>query len=212
MFERRQEPRAQAVFKSAYVQTSDGLEFVTLRNISDSGLCFDSWPGAAEGDEVEFCIDSNGLRKGTVRWVKGGLCGINSTELSPSQWGSQMFPSRSVRLPLSVPAQLYLHGRSAAATLHNLSIRGACIRSEAALVRGQLVSLQIANACFERADVRWERHGLFGLRFADPVHPSVFRDLVSRLQKQPASHTDAVPAFSCTAKNTQDYQRLTGVK
>ncbi len=187
MLERREEPRARSMFKSAYIRTESGLQFVTLRNISDSGVCLDAWAGVAEGDDVEFCIDSSGLKKGTVRWVKGALCGISSSGLDPWQCGAQAFPPRSVRLPLSVPAQIYVNGRAEQVALQNLSIRGACFRSSIALVPGQLVSLRMAEVCFERANIRWVQDGLFGLRFADPVHPAIFRNLVARLQTLPGT-------------------------
>jgi hypothetical protein len=185
MLERRLEPRAKSVFRSAYVQTKAGLQFVTLRNISESGVCLDSCPGVAEGDEIDFCIDSTGLRKGTVRWVGDGLCGIvlHSGELPDP--AHQDRRARSVRLPLSVGVQLFVKGRAEQATLRNISIRGACINGRNELTPGQLVSLSICGFHFELATVRWVKQGLFGLRFADPIYPGLFRELVAKVQQVP---------------------------
>jgi hypothetical protein len=187
MLERRQHARERSVFRSAYVRNQAGLQFVTLRNISDSGVCFDAFSGVAEGDEIEFCIDSTGVKKGAVRWVKGGLCGIvthggNQEDLEPRH-----FPLRSVRLPLLVAVQLYVEGRGEEALLRNISIRGACISSRSELSPGQLVSLGICGFHFELATVRWVKQGLFGLRFANPIHPGLFRELVAKVQEGPGA-------------------------
>ena len=82
--------------KSAYVCTESGLRFLTLRNISDSGVCLDSWPGVTEGDDIEFCIDSGGIKKGKVSWVKDGLCGIGVAECDASLFDPQCLPPRAV--------------------------------------------------------------------------------------------------------------------
>lgn len=185
MIERRQEPRAKSVFRSAYVRTNTGLQFVTLRNISESGVCIDAYPGVVEGEEIDFCIDSTGLREGVVRWVRDGLCGIVISSEGDQKAFHAKYPPRSVRLPLSVAVQLYIGGRGEEAILRNISIRGACISGRHDPTPGQIVSLTICGFHFELASVRWARQGLFGLRFKEPVHPAVFRELVTKIQQAP---------------------------
>jgi len=199
MLERRQEPRASSVFKSAYVRTESGLQFVTLRNISGSGVCLDAFPGASVGDEIEFCIDATGPKVGTIRWVKDGLCGVVTSVSDNSEIAEQRFPPRSVRLPLSLEVKLFVDGNLKQATLHNISIRGACISSVSNLITGQLVSLEIAGFCLELASVRWVNHGLFGLRFAKPIHPAVFRDLVVKMQQVSGCGVSAHQDMNCAA-------------
>lgn len=196
MHERRQEPRARSMFKSAYVRTSSGLEFVTLRNQSDSGLCLDAFRGVSEGEEIEFCIDDTGPRTGKVRWVKDGLCGIATDVSNAADGATQLFPHRSVRLPISVEVVLYVNGRQQPATLHNISIRGACISSPSSFASGQLISLEIGGFCFELASIRWSRHGLFGLRFAEAIHPSRFRRLIERIQTSHIQQCDEAARLS----------------
>lgn len=190
MHERRQEPRARSVFKSAYVRTASGLEFVTLRNLSESGLCLDAISGVSEGDEIEFCIDDTGPRTGKIRWIKDGMCGVVANASSLADGSGALFPHRSVRLPLSVKVALYVNGNRQAATLHNISIRGACISSPGNLVPGQLISLEIGDFSFELASIRWARHGLFGLRFAEAIHPARFRMLIEQIQKSHNQESD----------------------
>ncbi|QDH33917.1 PilZ domain-containing protein [Porphyrobacter sp. YT40] len=191
MIERRQEPRAKSVFKSAYVRTEAGIQFVTLRNISESGVCIDAFPGVAEGQEIDFCFDSNAMHRGVVRWVGDGLCGLSTDGNGQAEVIHLMFPPRSVRLPLSVGVQLYVDGQREQAILHNISIRGACISSRRTPAPGQLVSLGICGVHFELATVRWVRDSLFGMRFTHPVHPVVFRDLVTKIQQTSEAVLDA---------------------
>lgn len=195
MLDRRHEPRATSTFKSAYVRTQSGLFYVTLRNVSDSGVCLDAYPGAAEGDEIQYCFDSAGPRTGVVKWVKDGRFGVSAEADSLANGSPQIFPPRSVRLPLSFSAHLFVNGRQEAVTISNLSIRGACISSPYEFRAGQLVSLKIADRCFELATIRWARQGCAGVRFAEPMHPGEFRNLVERLQQPTVhSHPHASPA------------------
>lgn len=201
MLDRRHEPRATSTFKSAYVRTQTGLFYVTLRNVSDSGVCLDAYPGAAEGDEIQYCFDSAGPRTGVVKWVKDGRFGVSAEPDSLVNVTPQIFPPRSVRLPLSFSANLFVCGRQEDAMISNLSIRGACISSPYKFQAGQLVSLKIAGRCFELATIRWARQGCAGVRFAEPMHPGEFRNLVERLQQpQDQSRSPArsaqIPALS----------------
>jgi hypothetical protein len=196
MIERRQEPRAQSVFRSAYVRTHAGLQFVTLRNISECGVCIDAFPGVVEGEEIDLCIDSAGLRQGMVRWITDGLCGIVFTSEGQQEVHHPQYRPRSVRLPLSVGVQLYIDGRGNEAILRNISIRGACISSRSDPATGQLVSLSICGFHFELATVRWVQQGLFGLRFSQPIHPATFRELVIKIQQSPEIVLDPPRALS----------------
>lgn len=201
MLDRRHEPRATSTFKSAYVQTQSGLFYVTLRNVSDSGVCLDAYPGAAEGDEIQYCFDSTGPRTGVVKWVKDGRFGVSTEPDSFVNGTPQNFPPRSVRLPLSFAASLFINGHQEGVMISNLSIRGACINSPYKLQAGQLVSLKIADRCFELATIRWARQGCAGVRFAEPMHPGEFRNLVEKLQSpkvqtRPFASAAQVPAVS----------------
>lgn len=185
MRDRRNEPRKISTFKSAYVRTEQGLHFVTLRNISDSGICLDTYPGVAEGQQIEYCIDSAGPRTGIVRWVHDGRFGVSADAAESPAIDLAAYPARSVRIPLSFSAHLFVGGRQEQVIIHNLSIRGTCISSLPGFEPGQLVSVKIADTVFELASIRWVAQGRAGVRFAAPIHPAAFRDLVARLQ-QPA--------------------------
>ena len=199
MLERRQEPRARSIFKSAYVRAKGVLQFVTLRNISDYGVCIDAYPGVSQGDEIEVFIDSAGPKKGSVRWIKDGLCGVVTADNDAEGTTPQVLPPRPIRLPLSVEVTAHVAGRREQATLHNISIRGACINSASRFEQGQLISLEILDLCFELASVRWVKDQLFGLRFAKPIHPAAFRELVAKIQHRPDQKERASRWLGCAA-------------
>lgn len=85
MLDRRQESRTISTFRNAYVRTIKGLHFVTLRNISDTGICLDGYTGVFAGEPIEYCCDSKGLRRGVVKWVKGSVFGISAEPRKPDE-------------------------------------------------------------------------------------------------------------------------------
>lgn len=190
MVERRNERRAISMFKSAYVRRGGELHFVTLRNISESGICFDAFPGVEVGSEIEFCFDSADLKTGVVKWVRDGRIGVSvgSGAFSlPQQNGKR---PRAVRLPLSLKARIYVEGQCSEVAVHNLSLRGICIDNVFGMRIGQLVSIQLGDRSFELAAVRWLNTERAGICFAEPIVLREFRALVGRLQnlqENPAS-------------------------
>lgn len=182
MHDRRKEQRVVSMFKGAYVRNNDGLHFVTLRNISETGLCFDAFPGVEVGAEVEFCFDSAAPKTGVVRWVRDGRFGVSMLSdgsLLPHEMGPR---PRAVRLPLSINARVHIDGRCSHVTVHNLSLRGICVDHVSGMRVGQLLSIEVGGHSFELATIRWHRAGRVGIRLAKPIQLQQFRDLVKRLQ------------------------------
>lgn len=177
------------MFKGAYVRRSSELHFVTLRNISDTGLCFDAFPGVEVDAEVTFCFDSTAPQNGVVKWVKDGRFGVSAlsdVSLLPHQMGPR---PRAVRLPLSITARVYVEGRCSEVAVHNLSMRGICVDHVFGMRVGQLVSIEVGGHCFELATIRWHDAGRVGICLSEPVQFRQFSDLVKRLQEQ-RSHTE----------------------
>jgi hypothetical protein len=171
------------MFKGAYVRNKDELHFVTLRNISESGLCFDVFPGVEVGAEIEFCFDSVEPKTGVVKWVQDGRFGVNVPEgslLLPHQTGAR---PRTVRVPLSVKARVYIDGQRTEVSVHNLSLRGFCVDHVTGMRVGQLISIELGGHSFALATVRWLRNNRAGICLAEPVQFAQFRELVNRLQE-----------------------------
>lgn len=183
MIDWRRNGRAIAIFKSADVKASDGIHFVTVRNISEVGACLEAYPGVAQGDHIEFCFDSAGLRKGVVAWVGAGRFGVRAEPIDAAQKTFSLPHSpRSVRLPLSLGVKVFIEGRKAQGALRDLSMRGTCISGINGLMRGQLLTIEIGSRSFEQATVRWVDQGRAGVLFVKPMSPADFREFVDSLQ------------------------------
>lgn len=207
MNERRKEQRVISTFKSAYVKANNGLHFVTLRNISDSGVCFDAYPGVAVGDEIEFCFDSAPLRQGAVKWHENGRFGVSAEpSIVEAESARRAHPSRAVRLPLAFQAQLFTGRGSSIVTAHNLSMRGACIDCTDELQRGQLVSLQFGGLSFELACVRWFDGVQAGISFASPIPRTTFAQLIDKLQNRSLAQSTDQRAFDRVARSETDME------
>lgn len=179
------------MFKGAYVRSNGQLHFVTLRNISESGICFDEFPGVEVGAEVTFCFDSAEPKTGVVKWVQNGRFGVSALtdgSLLAAQMGRR---PRAVRLPLSITARVYVEGRCSEVAVHNISLRGICVDHVFGMHVGQLVTIEVCGHSFELATIRWHRVGRVGICLAEPVQFRQFRELVKQLQDQNAG---AVPA------------------
>lgn len=184
MHDRRKEQRAVSMFKGAYVTSNGKLHFVTLRNISETGICFDAFPGVEVGAEVDFCFGSAEPKTGVVKWVQDGCFGVST--LSDGSLLSYHMDrrTRAVRLPLSITARVYVEGRCSEVAVHNLSLRGICVDQVFGMRVGQLVSIVVGGHSFELATIRWQGAGRVGICLAAPVQFRQFRELVRRLQEQ----------------------------
>jgi len=182
--ERRSEKRSIATFKSAYIEHNDRLRYVTLRDISTSGVCFSGLDNTlTEGDDIKFTIDDTGPRHGSVIWVKDDKFGVKSHEGNEFEAPRMVFRRpRSVRLPLSGEAKVFAGSQSLRTLLHNLSLRGTCVTNERNLRPGQLVSLEVGGNCFELATVKWVVEDRAGICFAQPLQALQFNHLLDRLQ------------------------------
>jgi hypothetical protein len=184
MIERRKEQRVISTFKSAYVKCASGIHYVTLRNLSPSGICFDSYPGVEVGDEIEFCLNCGQVQRGTVKWVANGRFGVIAETSTVIGFEYDNLRPRSVRLPLIAKAELFTNGEYAQVNIYNLSLRGTCIDAVCGLSVGHLVSIRIGGRSFELATVRWQTSDKAGICFAKPVAPREFSELIRNLQKE----------------------------
>lgn len=183
------------MFKAAYIEHHEKLSFVTLRDISSSGVCFSGGNDVKVGDTVRYCIDDVQQGIGRVTWVEGGRFGVAALE-GQSHAPQQPFyiRPRSVRLPLSCEVQLHAGSQNIPSILHNLSLRGTCVTNPGGLYQGQLISLEIAGECFELATVRWVKNDRVGICFARPLSAPALNALLDTLQARARSATACADA------------------
>lgn len=182
MLERRSEPRAQAVYRAAYVRSARGLNFVMMKNISDSGAAFQGQTDLEIGERIEYCTGDAGPVSARVRWIGDGSFGVEDVQQEGrARRPGSTFAPRSVRLPIGTSASIYIDGKRYCSELINISQFGACIFAPQPLSPGQLISIQIGQQTFSAATVRWAFEGKAGIKFATPMNAEQINALLGAI-------------------------------
>jgi hypothetical protein len=160
---------------------------VRVINVSSRGAMIEADVEARIGEKLDVLFTEGNKTKCVVRWVRGGRIGIeflNETifwDSSPSAGpvfryegddrdGAPSAPrevlDRQPRQALLRSGTLYWSGISIPVRLKNISAGGARIESGQELRPGVEVELDLGDAGFQYAEVRWAKDGQIGLRFA----------------------------------------------
>ena len=167
---------------------------VRVVNVSSRGAMIESdiEPHIGERLDIQFTEDSR--TRSIVRWVRDNRIGIEFADetivwdcavpeapvfhyrparAEPREESEQaLTPARPVvqrdpRHTLLRTGTLYWSGFAFPVRLRNISSRGAKIEAEQELRPGTEVELDLGEAGFQMAEVRWSKDGSVGLRFAD---------------------------------------------
>jgi hypothetical protein len=163
---------------------------VRVVNVSSRGAMIecDIEPRIGEALDIQFSEDNR--TRCLVRWVREGRIGLEFVKeaivwdcsqpvASPVRAGSTESNSgeerdaprpvvdRGPRHALLRKGTLYWSGVNIPVRLRNISSHGAKIESEQELRPGSEVELDLGEAGFQMAEVRWSKDGQIGLRFAD---------------------------------------------
>lgn len=84
-------------------------------------------------------------------------------------------------------------GGIAEVLIHNLSITGALIETEAELETGDWIELELPHAGGRTAAVVWSDDGLYGCRFAEPLTKGAISAALLRSSALPAEAASAEP-------------------
>jgi hypothetical protein len=159
---------------------------VRVVNVSSRGAMIASDVEARIGEKVDILFTPSNKTQCVVRWMREGRIGVeflNETIFWDSaQTNGPVFrygedaagkapPPRAVtdrepRQTLLRSGTLYWSGISIPVRLKNISAGGAKIESGKELRPGVEVELDLGEAGFQYAEVRWARDGQIGLRFA----------------------------------------------
>ena len=161
---------------------------VRVVNVSSRGamIAFDA--EARIGEKIDILFTPDNKTKCVVRWVREGRIGLEFVEetifwdrsrpqgpvfqTAPGQEEkesgepAQPFVDRDPRQTLLRAGTLYWSGISIPVRLRNISASGAKVESGHELCPGAEVELDLGEAGFQVAEVRWSKDGQVGLRFA----------------------------------------------
>jgi hypothetical protein len=151
-------------------------------NVSSRGAMIESDVEARIGEKIDLLFTDKNKTRCVVRWMREGRIGVeflNETIFwDGTQTSGPVFRSddersaprevsdREPRHTLLRSGTLYWSGISIPVRLRNISASGARIESEQALRPGVEVELDLGEAGFQYAEVRWAKDGQIGLRFA----------------------------------------------
>ncbi|HEX2763369.1 MAG TPA: PilZ domain-containing protein [Allosphingosinicella sp.] len=162
---------------------------VGVINVSSRGAMVVAEVEPRIGEKVDIVLSGDNRTRCIVRWVREGRIGLEfenetifwdgATAAGPvfqyEQRGEAKEPAeaprpvveREERQKLLRAGTLYWSGISIPVRLRNISSNGAKIESERELVPGAEVELDLGEAGFQMAEVRWSKDGQIGLRFAE---------------------------------------------
>jgi hypothetical protein len=157
-------------------------------NVSSRGAMIEADIEPHIGESLDILLTEDNKTRCAVRWIREGRIGIEFVhetilwESAPqgpvfhyegqgkaggaAESEAQSFTNREVRQRLLRSGTLYWSGISIPVRLRNISSGGARIESERELCSGAEVELDLGEAGFHVAEVRWSNDGQIGLRFA----------------------------------------------
>jgi hypothetical protein len=181
--DQRLEDRLRGIVESTTIVFRRRRSDVAVVNVSSRGAMIRGEIDPRIGEKIELLFDGKTRTKCIVRWVREGRVGVefvDETILWTSDRSSgpvfkaekaeapalHAVTEREPRQKLLRAGTLYWSGISIPVRLRNISGRGARVESGRELCPGSEVELDLGEAGFQIAEVRWSKDGQVGLRFA----------------------------------------------
>jgi hypothetical protein len=179
----RLEDRLGGILESSTIIFRRRRQDVAVVNVSSRGAMIRGDIEPRIGEKIDLLFDGKNRTKCIVRWVREGRVGlefVNETIFWTSdRTGGPVFQpekpeapavhavaEREPRQKLLRAGTLYWSGISIPVRLRNISGGGARVESGRELCPGSEVELDLGEAGFQIAEVRWSKDGQVGLRFA----------------------------------------------
>ncbi|HYJ84001.1 MAG TPA: PilZ domain-containing protein [Allosphingosinicella sp.] len=157
---------------------------VEVVNVSSRGAMIRSEIEPRIGEKLDMLFDGKNRTKCIVRWLREGRIGLEFVDETifwtsdrgngpvfqpapPEPAAIHAVAEREPRQKLLRAGTLYWSGISIPVRLRNISGGGARVESGRELCPGAEVELDLGEAGFQIAEVRWSKDGQVGLRFAE---------------------------------------------
>jgi hypothetical protein len=179
----RLEDRLRGIVESTTIVFRRRRQDVGVVNVSSRGAMIRAQIEPRIGEQIEILFDEKNRTRCIVRWVREGRIGlefVNETIFwtsgdangpayqsdSPAPAAIHAVSEREPRQKLLRAGTLYWSGVSIPVRLRNISEGGVRIEGGRDLCPGAEVELDLGEAGFQIAEVRWSKDGQVGLRFA----------------------------------------------
>ncbi|MGZ8307558.1 MAG: PilZ domain-containing protein [Allosphingosinicella sp.] len=182
--DQRLEDRLRGIVESTNIIFRRRRQDVAVVNVSSRGAMIRVEIDPRIGEKIDLLFDGKNRTKCIVRWVREGRIGlefVNETIFwtsdrasgpvfqpdKPESAAIHAVAERESRHKLLRAGTLYWSGISIPVRLRNISGGGARVESGRELCPGSEVELDLGEAGFQIAEVRWSKDGQVGLRFAE---------------------------------------------
>ncbi len=170
--DRRQGERFVSVLRVCCIETSQGIGFAMLRNISANGAQIEADIDDPVGSPICYFFDDSVRIEAEIAWKKDGRVGLANRKEEPS--ATQNFPRRALRVPLSEKGRIWVNGKQSEINVANISQTGALLLGSFDFPNGTLLSLELGSLVLENVTVKWTSNNSTGVKFDRPLH---MRDL-----------------------------------
>ena len=167
--ERRASSRPSARFQTACIEI-DGISSIALmRDLSQDGAGFESDVPLTCGQPISYRWGNEDFFHGKVIWAANGRFGVQNDPDSPVYTPTPGYAYRSVRIPVSLPASVYVDAVRHEAELVNLAHRGLCLLIDQPVVQGSLATIRVGCNLLEAATIKWSDGYEKGIALAQPL-------------------------------------------
>ena len=182
--------RVMTVFKAARIGSAHADDLGLIRNISTEGVMVETQLTLQVDEAVLIEIQSGNPMHGRVRWSKDGMTGIQldrpieiAEALRTSSAADVVDRIRPPRFDRILDATLECNGRTWPASTRNISLSGAQVVPEKALVlpKHAHAVLEIEGLGALGGVLRWQRAGSVGVRFEHPLPLRRFQQWLSQV-------------------------------
>lgn len=168
--EERVAPRFTLLIRAAKLIAPSGEFIAVIRDVSESGISLRGFHVLPAGDPLVLELQTGERHRLEPVWGRGHEAGYrfcDEVDVVRLVAEAGKFPKRQLRLNLSFPVELALHGRRVAAEVLNVSQQGAGIMCGELLAIQQPLRIVSQFLPEIRARVRWRKGDGYGLAFDD---------------------------------------------
>jgi hypothetical protein len=174
--ELRREGRVQTVYQPCCLRFGNHCNLGLIRNVSQGGLMVETDLDAPQGAEIEYFQETAHWRRARVVWREGRRMGLNN--IDEAERDGPHFPHRSLRIPTSLVARLWVAGQGVEVGIGNISNKGVLAFGVPPIACGNLVTLTIAGREFANTSLRWWADGSAGFAFERPMSMRALTELL----------------------------------
>lgn len=165
--DRREAARVTTVYRPCCVDNGDRAGSGLIRNWSETGAQIETSLPMQLGDTISYFWDTLFSVECTVIWQHNGKVGVEHKERI--EMPTSEYPPRTVRIPCSQTARIWVGGVGHDCKLANVSLVGAQLFGVVPIPKGWLVTLEIGGNYFTSCSVRWASDGSMGIQFGKKI-------------------------------------------